>query len=100
MIKGSNRRIKISKLLEMTTLQKQSIELSKDTHDAIVDQLRACHTPAEILAFEKWFDQTVKIGPLYSVICDLLRNRSISRGTASKWFEALLKNRDEKLNRL
>ena len=84
----------------MTTLQKKPYGLSKDTRDAIVDQLRACHTPSEILAFEEWFDQTVKIGPLYSVICDLLRNRSISRGTASKWFETLLKNRDEKLNGL
>ena len=82
----------------MTTLQKKTQVMSKGTHDAIVDQLRACHTTAEILAFEKWFDQTVKIGPLYSVICDLLRNRSISRGTASKWFETLLKNRDERLN--
>ncbi len=84
----------------MTTLQKKPYGMSKDTRDAIVDQLRACHTPSEILAFEEWFDQTVKIGPLYSVICDLLRNRSISRGTASKWFETLLKNRDEKLNGL
>ncbi len=84
----------------MTTLQKQSHVMSKGTHDAIVDQLRSCHTPSEILAFEKWFDQTVKIGPLYTVICDLLRNRSISRGTASKWFETLLKNRDERLNNL
>ena len=84
----------------MTTAQKQTELLSKGTNDAIVDQLRACHTTEEILAFEKWFDNTVNVGPLYTVICDLLRNRSISRGTASKWFETLLKNRDEKLNSL
>ena len=84
----------------MTVAQKPNTAMSKDTHDAIVDQLRACHTPTEILEFEKWFNNTVNIGPLYSIICDLLRNRSISRGTASKWFETLLKNRDEKLNSL
>ena len=84
----------------MTIAQKSKTIMSKDTHDAIVDQLRACHTPSEILEFEKWFNSTVNIGPLYSIICDLLRNRSISRGTASKWFETLLKNRDEKLNSL
>ncbi len=84
----------------MTLLQKQGPTMSKDTRDAIVDQLRACHSPDEILEFEKWFNTTVKIGPLYSVICDLLRNRSISRVTASKWFETLLKNRDEKLKNL
>ena len=83
-----------------TTAHKQTELLSKGTHDAIVDQLRACNTQSEILAFEEWFNKTVNIGPLYSVICDLLRNRSISRGTASKWFEALLKNRDEKLKDL
>ena len=84
----------------MTIAQKANVTMSKDTHDAIVDQLRACHTPTEILEFENWFNNTVNIGPLYSIICDLLRNRSISRGTASKWFETLLKNRDEKLNSL
>ncbi len=84
----------------MTVAQKPNNDMSQDTHDAIVDQLRACHTPAEILAFEKWFNTTVNIGPLYSIICDLLRNRSISRCTASKWFETLLKNRDDKLNSL
>ena len=84
----------------MSTSQRQTELLSKNTHDAIVDQLRACHSPSEILAFEKWFNNTVKIGPLYSVICDLLRNRSISRVTASKWFETLLKDRDEELENL
>ena len=84
----------------MTTLHQQSSGMSKDTRDAIIDQLRACHTPAEILAFEQWFNKTVNVGPLYTVICDLLRNRSISRGTASKWFETLLKNRDDKLSNL
>ncbi len=79
----------------MTTAPNQKEIISKGTYDAIIDQLRACHTPAEILAFEEWFDQTVKIGPLYAVICDLLRNRSISRCTASKWFETLLKHRDD-----
>ena len=84
----------------MTLVQNQAASMSKDTHDAIVDQLRACNTTNEILEFEKWFNNTVNIGPLYSVICDLLRNRSISRVTASKWFETLLRNRDEKLNNL
>ncbi len=83
-----------------TTAQKQTEILSKGTQDAIVDQLRACNSTTEILAFEEWFNKTVNIGPLYSVICDLLKNRSISRGTASKWFETLLRNRDERLKNL
>ena len=72
---------------------------NKGTCDAIVDQLRACKTTDEILAFEEWFNTKVNVGPLYAVICDLLRNRSISRVTASKWFETLLKDRDQLLNK-
>ena len=84
----------------MTTTSPKSLSImSRDTHDAIVDQLRACNTAEEILEFENWFNSTVKDCPLYSVISELLRNRSISRSTASKWFEALLKDRDEKLKR-
>ena len=83
----------------MTTAQKDTQLLSKSTYDAIVDQLRACNTPAERLAFEQWFDKTVNVGPLYSVICDLLKNRSISRSTASKWLETLLENRDKELKK-
>ncbi len=82
----------------MTIAPKQKETLSKCTYDAIIDQLRACKTPDEKLAFERWFDTTVDQGPLYSVICDLLKSRSISRYTASKWFETLLKNRDQRLN--
>ena len=37
----------------MTTTQKNTHTLSKNTYDAIVDQLRACNTPAERIAFEK-----------------------------------------------
>ncbi len=83
-----------------TTVQKTVERMSNRTHDAIIDQLRACKTPEEILEFEKWFNSNSKGIPLYSVICDLLKNRSISRATASKWFEALLQDRDNKLNKL
>ena len=81
----------------MTTAHRNLQVMPNKTHDAIVDQLRACQTPEEILEFECWFNSTVKDFPLYTVISELLRNRSISRATASKWFEALIKDRDKKL---
>ena len=46
---------------------------------------------------EQWFNSKAKGIRLYSVICELLRNRSISRSTASKWFEALLQDRDQRM---
>ena len=82
---------------KMTTVH-SGLKLKNQTiHDAIIDQLRACQTSDEILAFEKWFNSKAESGPLYTIICELLRRRSISRSTASKWFEALLKDRDERL---
>ncbi|ABX08701.1 RNA recognition motif-containing protein [Prochlorococcus marinus] len=83
-----------------TTAQKTFEIMDKGTHDAIIDQLRACHTTEEIVEFERWFNSTVKEFRLYSVIAELLRNRSISRATASKWFEALIKHRDDKIEHL
>lgn len=63
---------------------------------ALVDQLRACHTTEEILNFERWFNDRANAGPLHEVICDFLKNRSISRVLAAKWLETLIKERDKK----
>ncbi|KGG12570.1 MULTISPECIES: RNA recognition motif-containing protein [Prochlorococcus] len=83
-----------------TTAQKSFKIMSNGTHDALIDQLRACNTPEEILEFESWFNSNANGLRLYSVICELLRERSISRATASKWFETLLKDRDNKIDNL
>ena len=74
--------------------------MSKGANDALIDQLRACKTTDEILEFEGWFNSKADSGPLYDLICDLLRNRSISRVLAAKWLSILLKDRDQKLNKI
>ncbi len=81
----------------MTTTQKPVETMSRCVHDALVDQLRACKTTEEILNFENWFNSETDSGPLYGVICEFLRSRSISRGLAAKWLGVLLTDRDEKL---
>ncbi len=80
-----------------TTTQKPVVTMSRVVHDALVDQLRACKTTEEILNFETWFNSEANSGPLYEVICEFLRTRSISRGLAAKWLEILLSDREEKL---
>ena len=82
----------------MTTTQKPIETMDRVVRDAIVDQLRACKTPEEILNFENWFNSETNSGPLYGVICEFLRTRSISRGLAAKWLEILLNDREERLN--
>ena len=81
----------------MTTTQRPVEAMSKGVREAIVDQLRACKTPEEILHFENWFNSEANSGPLHIIICDFLRNRSISRGLAAKWLVVLLNDRDKKL---
>ena len=84
----------------MTIANKPSDIMSKGAHDALIDQLRACHTSSEILEFENWFNSKVQSAPLYEIICDLLRNRSISRGLGAKWLAILLSSREEKIQSL
>ena len=81
----------------MTTTQRRTNSISKVLSDALVDQLRSCQSKEEILDFERWFNAQSKKGPLYEVICELLRNRSISRGLAAKWLETLFCDRENKL---
>ena len=82
----------------MTTTNKQ-IKISRaSTNDALIDQLRACQNPEEILKFEKWFNSNIESDKLYKRICELLKNRSISRALASKWLQTLIEDRDRTIN--
>tara|TARA_Y100001968_G_C19323288_1_gene700399 strand:- start:231 stop:488 length:258 start_codon:yes stop_codon:yes gene_type:complete len=83
----------------MTTLNPGSNALmTKSANDALIDQLRACSTSNEILEFENWFNSKAKTGPLHDLICELLRDRSISRVLAAKWLSTLLRDRDNRIN--
>ena len=84
----------------MTTTNKQTKIISNSANDALIDQLRACQTSEEILRFEKWFNSNIESEKLYKIICDLLKNRSISRTLASKWLITLLDERDDTIKNL
>ena len=83
----------------MTTANKPIKINNKSTNDALIDQLRACQGPEEILKFEKWFNSNIESEKLYKRICELLKNRSISRALASKWLQALIEDRDRTINK-
>ena len=84
----------------MTTTNKQITIGSTSTNDALIDQLRACQNSEEILKFEKWFNSNIESDKLYKRICELLKNRSISRGLASKWLLTLIEDKDSTINKL
>ena len=83
----------------MTTTNKQKI-IGKSANDALIDQLRACQNTEEIIKFEEWFNSNIESDKLYKVICDLLKNRSISRALASKWLITLIEDRDKIITNL
>ena len=87
--------------IQMTTTNKPPIKISTtSSNNALIDQLRACKNSEEILKFEKWFNSNIESDKLYKRICELLKNRSISRGLATKWLLTLLEDRDSTISKL
>ena len=84
----------------MTTTDKPINISSTNTNDALIDQLRACQNPEEILKFEKWFNSNIESDKLYKRICELLKNRSISRALGAKWLLTLIEDRENTITKL
>ena len=68
------------------------------TH-ALVDELRKRTSEEDILEFEAKFNSTNEKN-LHIYICRFLKNRSISRGLASKWLITMLNNKESRINAL
>jgi len=66
---------------------------------ALVDELRKRTTAEEILDFEEKFNSKNEQN-LHVYICRFLKNRSISRGLASKWLITIIKNKESKIDAL
>ena len=86
----------------MTTTDKplKIIRTSTSTNDVLIDQLRACKSTDEILKFEKWFNSNIESEKLYKRICQLLKNRSISRALGSKWLLTIIEDRENTIDNL
>ena len=67
--------------------------------NALVDELRKRTSEKDILDFEKKFNSKNEKN-LHIYICRFLKNRSISRGLASKWLITIIKNKESKINAL
>ena len=68
------------------------------TH-ALVDELRKRPSEEAILEFEEKFNSKNEKN-LHIYICRFLKNRSISRGLASKWLITIIKNKESKIDAL
>ncbi len=84
----------------MTTTNKPLKISSTTTNDVLIDQLRACQSTEEILKFEKWFDSNIESDKLYKIICELLKNRSISRALGAKLLLTLIEDREKTISNL
>ncbi len=84
----------------MTTTNKPLKINRTTTNDALIDQLRACQNSEEILKFEIWFNSNIESEKLYKRICELLKNRSISRALGAKWLLTLIEDRENTISKL
>ena len=66
---------------------------------ALVDELIKITSEEDMLEFEEKFNSKNEKN-LHIYICRFLKNRSISRGLASKWLETIIKNKESKINAL
>ena len=67
--------------------------------NALVDELRKRTSEKDILDFEEKFNSKNEKN-LHIYICRFLKNRSISRGLASKWLVTIIKNKESKIDAL
>ena len=86
--------------ISMTTTNKPLKICGTSTNDALIDQLRACKNSDEVLKFEKWFNSNIESDKLYKRICELLRNRSISRALGAKLLLTIIEDRENTINNL
>ena len=68
------------------------------TH-ALVDELRKRTSKEDILDFEKKFNSRNEKN-LHIYICRFLKNRSISRGLASRWLMTIIESKESKIDAL
>ena len=66
---------------------------------ALVDELRKRTSEKDILDFEKKFNSKNEKN-LHIYICRFLKNRSISRGLATRWLLTMIKNKESKIKAL
>ena len=67
--------------------------------NALADELRKRTSEEDILDFEERFNSKNE-NNLHIYICRFLKNRSISRGVASKWLLTIIKNKELKIDAL
>ena len=82
------------------TLSLNIVNLFNDSSNhALVDELRNRTSEEDILDFEEKFNSKNEQN-LHIYICRFLKNRSISRGLASKWLVTIIKNKESEINAL
>ena len=64
-----------------------------------MDELRKRKSEEDMLDFEEKFNSKNEKN-LHIYVCRFLKNRSISRGLASKWLITIIKNKESKINAL
>ena len=72
----------------MTVVKTESAHLLKGARDAIVDQLRACHTKDEILRFESWFNSETNSSSSQRETSSLVQKNELIKEKTTKKFKS------------
>ena len=72
---------------------------NESSNHALVDELRKRTSEEEILDFEEKFNSKNEKN-LHVYICRFLKNRSISRGLASRWLITIIENKESRIDTL
>ena len=73
--------------------------LFNDSSSVLVDELRKRTSEEDILDFEEKFNSRNEKN-LHIYICRFLKNRSISRGLASRWLMTIIESKESKIDAL
>ena len=84
----------------MVLISKELNYKNSNSFNDLIDLMRKFTEPSEIIEFESSFNKKYANLKLSDLICQLLKNRSISRVLAAKWLYVMIENRDKKLSEI
>ena len=88
---------KMNPLLTTNQATRKVSKMINLIQETIVDQLRACRTPEQLLALDEKLNLNQGSLPLYRLICEYLRDRTIAPVEAANWLGTLMDNRERQL---
>ena len=73
------------------------ITVASELKERVVSALRACRNSDDLVALDEQLAINCRDAPLHRLICDALRDRSVSPVEAANWLTTLIEHRNQQL---